>query len=116
MNHAAYDLINSNTKVIDIAFKYQFESPEVFCKIFQQYYQMSPRQFRKVKPAFEEYTKADLNKTILRKGGICMLDPKFVTMEGFYLVGKMISGKEDIGAFWQRCIAENLFGNIFYIK
>lgn len=41
-----------------------------------------------------------------------MLDPKFVTMEGFYLVGKMISGKRDIGAFWQRCIAENLFGNI----
>ena len=44
---AANELLNTDDKIIDIAFKYQFSSQEVFTKAFKKLYGMPPRQFRR---------------------------------------------------------------------
>lgn len=44
---AASELINTNDKIVDIAIKYQFNSPEVFTKAFKKLYGMSPSEFRR---------------------------------------------------------------------
>ncbi|KAJ49163.1 AraC family transcriptional regulator [Clostridium tetanomorphum] len=43
---AANELLNTNSKIVDIAFKYQFSSQEVFTKAFKRLYGIPPREFR----------------------------------------------------------------------
>lgn len=43
---AAEDLLYTDGKIVDIAFKYQFSSQEVFTKAFKKLYGMPPREFR----------------------------------------------------------------------
>lgn len=44
---AANELLNTDDKVVDIAFKYQFNSQEAFTKAFKRLYGLSPREFRR---------------------------------------------------------------------
>lgn len=44
---AANELLNTDNKILDIAFKYQFNSQEVFTKAFKRLYGISPREFRR---------------------------------------------------------------------
>ncbi|MDD3224840.1 MAG: helix-turn-helix transcriptional regulator [Clostridium sp.] len=44
---SANELLNTDDKIVDIAIKYQFNSPEVFAKAFKKLYGMSPSVFRK---------------------------------------------------------------------
>lgn len=44
---AANELLNTNEKIVDIAFKYQFNSQEVFTKAFKKLYGIPPREFRR---------------------------------------------------------------------
>lgn len=44
---AADELLNTDDKIVDIAFKYQFNSQEVFTKAFKRLYGISPREFRR---------------------------------------------------------------------
>ena len=47
LKEAANELINTDDKIVDIAFKYQFSSSEVFTKAFKKFFGMPPREFRK---------------------------------------------------------------------
>ncbi|MEY8000068.1 helix-turn-helix transcriptional regulator [Clostridium sp. Mt-5] len=44
---AADELLNTDDKIVDIAFKYQFNSQEVFTKAFKKLYGIPPREFRR---------------------------------------------------------------------
>lgn len=46
---AAIDLVKSNEKVTDIAFKYQFSSEESFSRAFKKMHGVSPRKYRNAK-------------------------------------------------------------------
>jgi len=46
LKKAAADLVNTNKKIIDIAFEYQFNSSESFTRAFKRNYSMSPRHYR----------------------------------------------------------------------
>lgn len=46
---SADELLNTNDKIVDIAFKYQFNSQETFTRAFKKLYGVSPREFRKSK-------------------------------------------------------------------
>jgi AraC family transcriptional regulator len=46
---SANELLNTNDKIVDIAFKYQFNSQETFTRAFKKLYGVSPREFRKSK-------------------------------------------------------------------
>ncbi|WP_244658341.1 helix-turn-helix transcriptional regulator [Priestia megaterium] len=47
MAHAASDLVNTNQRILDIAFHYNFSSQEAFTRSFQKLYQMTPAKYRK---------------------------------------------------------------------
>lgn len=44
---AAFDLQNSDEKIIDIAFKYNYDSPEAFARAFKSIHGISPSEARK---------------------------------------------------------------------
>lgn len=46
---AALDLKNSNSKIIDIAYKYGYETPESFSKAFTRFHGVTPSQVKKGK-------------------------------------------------------------------
>ncbi len=45
---AADDLLNSDNNIIDIAFKYQFNSQDVFSRAFRRLYGVTPYEYRKL--------------------------------------------------------------------
>jgi AraC-like DNA-binding protein len=57
LTQAAFELRETNHKIIDIAIKYGFSSNEAFSRAFQKKYSYSPSQFRKVLPQFPFYNK-----------------------------------------------------------
>lgn len=48
LTNAANLLINTEEKIIDIAFYYQFESQESFTRAFRKYYGLPPGRYRKL--------------------------------------------------------------------
>ncbi len=46
-HEAAYKLINTDMKIIEIAFEFAFASPEVFNRAFKRVYQCQPNEYRK---------------------------------------------------------------------
>ena len=46
---AANELLFTDDKIVDIAFKYQFNSQESFTKSFKRIYGIPPREFRRNK-------------------------------------------------------------------
>jgi len=46
---AAFELVNTNKQIIDIALNSFYESPESFARAFKKQYNLSPRQFRNEK-------------------------------------------------------------------
>lgn len=53
---AATDLVKTNEKITDIAFKYQFGSEESFSRAFKRMYGMSPRKYRNTKIETTHYS------------------------------------------------------------
>lgn len=47
MTHAAYDLLNKELSITDIALKYQYNSPEVFTRAFFKVWGTTPSAFKK---------------------------------------------------------------------
>ena len=47
LSHAAFDLVNTDFTVIDIAMKYQYNSPETFTRAFVKFYGETPSAYRK---------------------------------------------------------------------
>ncbi len=54
---AAEELVLTNQKVIDIAFKYGYETPEAFAKAFKRQHGMSPSKARSSRKGFTSYNR-----------------------------------------------------------
>ncbi len=81
LTKAAYDLLNTDRRIVDIAFDFGFGSHESFIRAFKKRFLLSPSKFRKIKPEIQfgnidkighldlrlSYGKAKPNPTILRK-------------------------------------------------
>ncbi|MBN2439932.1 MAG: AraC family transcriptional regulator [Spirochaetales bacterium] len=114
---AAQDLLTSSLKIIDISFKYGYESPEAFTRAFTRLHGISPRESRKEGIRLKSF--APLSFTLSIKGDTSM-DFKIKTMESFMVAGKsiMVTTKDgqnfkDIPAFWKKCYKDG-FGEKFW--
>jgi AraC family transcriptional regulator len=101
---ATQELIHSNCKVIDIAMKYRYESPEAFTKAFRRIHGISPSVAKKHSQFLKAYPK--LSFQIQLKGDVEM-DYKIVEKNCFTVVGKSIQtttiggeNHREIAAFW----------------
>ncbi|CAM3057537.1 AraC family transcriptional regulator [Paenibacillus sediminis] len=122
LSRAAEDLISSYKRVIDIAFDYGYQSHETFTRAFRKTFGMMPTECRKRGQCPELFPKASLHALMLYQnqnfGGIIMeariveLGPLKVT--GYAVESTVENGKnrEDIPAFWQHYLKNNLAGTI----
>lgn len=106
---AGKDLAMSEVKVIDIAMKYGYETPESFSRAFTKFHNVSPIQAKKG-ATIKSFSKLSVKLTI--SGGTKM-DYRFEKQEAIQIVVKKqrfskeqeVTTKE-ICAFWEECQAD----------
>ncbi len=102
---AGSELARSDEKIIEIALKYGYDTPEGFTRAFVKFHGVSPSAAKKGAP-IRSY--ARLSVTITMKGGSVM-DYKVVKKEAFKVIEKKVtcSVSEDsnveLPKFWERC-------------
>lgn len=84
MTLAAQELASSNAKVIDVAVKYGYDSPDSFAKAFQRFHGITPSQARESGAPLRSF--APLHIKITLEGGN-MLDYRIVERAPFTIVG-----------------------------
>lgn len=99
---AASEIVSSNEKIIDIALKYGYSSPDSFTKAFIRFHGISPSSARKNGAMIKSFAPLKISFTL--KGGHTM-DYKIVKKDAFTVIGasKKFSydnAKTEIPKFW----------------
>lgn len=109
---AGYDLKSTNLKVIDVSYKYGYESPTSFAKAFQLFHGVSPKEARNPDVVLKVVPKMQLSQ---RHEYSWRLEQK----EGFRLVGKRITVScennlhfRKIPEFWNECQRNGIFAKL----
>jgi len=109
---AAQDII-SGEKIINVAYKYGYETPEAFSKAFRKMHGLSPSAAREHGANLKAYPKLSFHISI--KGDKDM-DYKIVEKESFAVVGKqtkitMVNGEnfEQVPKFWEDCMRDGSY-------
>lgn len=107
---AGKELTKQGTKVIDVALKYGYDSPESFSKAFTRFHGITPSQVKKGKE-LKSFNKLVVKITV--EGGTVM-DYRMEKKEGFRLLvyGKMFTEEcsaKGIPAFWDEYYREEIY-------
>lgn len=99
---AGSEIISTNTKIVDIAVKYGYDSPDSFTKAFIRFHNVTPTAVRKDGALIKSFAPLKISFTL--KGGFIM-DYKIVEKEAFKVIGiskKFLydKAKEEIPKFW----------------
>lgn len=112
MTLAGYDLKSTNLKVIEISYKYGYDSPTSFTKAFQQFHGVSPKEARNTNVVLKVTPKMQLS--FQQK-----YSWRLVQKNSFRLIGKSIkvSCKDNlhytkIPAFWNACQRNGIFSKL----
>ena len=102
MTLAAQDLSREDVKVIDIAIKYGYDSPDSFAKAFQKFHGITPSQAKESGAPLRSF--APLHIKITMEGGT-MLDYRIVEKAPFTIVGakrrfNSDTSYQEIPKFW----------------
>lgn len=107
---AGSELINNNTRIIDLAYKYHYETPESFSRAFKAFHGINPSKVN----GNGNYLKSmsPLRIALTLKGGNIMKF-RIEKVEGFKVIGKVKSfssrnnqGFNDIPKFWDNFATE----------
>jgi len=104
LSGAATELIETNRRIIDIAFDYGFNSHESFIRSFKKKYSLTPSQFRKTKPDFRFHEKCPIGSIELKlEKGKVKLNPDILHKSSFSIAGLTYSGHDtnEIFDLWQ---------------
>ncbi|UHA75434.1 AraC family transcriptional regulator [Paenibacillus sp. 481] len=107
---AAFDLQNGNVKVIDVALKYGYESPEAFSRAFKKMHGVMPISARDKGVSLKAYPRLSFHISI--RGDVEM-NYKLEEKQAFEMFGvatEINAGGEhpcvEIPAFWSKCISD----------
>ena len=108
MTLAAQGLSRKDMKVIDIAVKYGYDSPDSFTKAFQKFHGITPSQARESGASLRSF--APLHIKITMEGGT-MLDYRIVEKAPFTIVGvkrpfNSETSYQEIPKFWDEWLAQ----------
>lgn len=114
MTLAAFELQNSGIKVIDLALKYGYDSPEAFARAFQTLHGITPTSARKPGANIKAYPRISFQITIK---GDSEMNYRIVPHEAFQVYGierifdtKDAENLKEIPAFWQELMQNGDFG------
>ena len=104
---AGLELISTNAKVIDVALKYGYDSPDSFAKAFTRFHGITPAMVRRDGAVLKSF--APLKIKLSLEGGYLM-DYKITQKDGFTVIGasrmfRYESGQQEIPKFWQEHFA-----------
>lgn len=109
MTAAAFDLMNPDVRVLDVALKYGYESPTAFNRAFQAVHGVSPSRVREQGISLTSYPR--ISFTLSVKGEKAM-DYRIVNKEPFRIIGyathelmSMEDCFEKIPLFWRKITA-----------
>lgn len=99
---AALDLISRKDKIIDLAYRYGYETPESFTKAFTRFHGISPSQLKGNASRIRPFLPLKISITV--QGGNDM-QYEIETMEAFQVIGfsrqfSMLDSYEKIPLFW----------------
>ena len=99
---AGSELVSSERKIIDIALKYGYESPDSFTKAFTRFHGATPSSVRKGETMIKSF--ASLKIKLILEGGFT-LDYKIVKKDEFTIIGvskvcKYEEAATEIPKFW----------------
>ena len=115
LSMAGQELILSDKKIIDIALKYGYESPESFTKAFSRFHGVTPKAAKQAGAQLKSFNRLTIKIQI--EGGTAM-EYKIVEREKFKLLAKVEAfrnesvsekGNTDIPDFWTKCRADGVF-------
>lgn len=111
---AGKELINGQDKVIDIAIKYGYDSPDSFTKAFTRFHGATPNSVRNNGATIKEFSPLRINIDL--KGGYTM-EYKIEEKVAFKVVGlsktmKYENAYEECPKLWQSFYAKNTQNNI----
>lgn len=109
---AGYDLKSTDLKVVDISYKYGYDSPTSFSKAFQIFHGISPKEARSRDGVLKVVPKMQIRE---RQKYSWRLEQK----EGFRLVGKSIAVScehnmhfRKIPEFWDECQRNGIYAKL----
>lgn len=113
---AAAELINTDEKVIDIALKYGYDTPESFTRAFSRFHGITPTEARR---GGNVKSFSRLSVKLILTGGSTM-NYRIEKMDSFQIICKRKAveklanetATKDISAFWEKCTADGTIGNI----
>lgn len=112
---AGYDLKSTDLKVIDISYKYGYDSPTSFAKAFQRFHGVSPKEARtrnvvlKVVPKMQILERHAYSWKLERKGGFRLVGKSFaVSCENNIHFKK-------IPEIWNECQRNGIFAKLISI-
>ncbi len=117
---AAYDLVETNEKIIDLAYKYQYESHESFTRAFTKMFGMTPSMYRRRRKHVIIFQKINIlqMKLNILKGGYFM-EPEIIDVEEIKVIGIELRTSFDdaeyslaIKELWNRYINEKIGDSI----
>ncbi len=108
MTLAAQELNGKDVKVIDVAVKYSYDSPDSFSKAFQRFHGITPSQAKEPGAPLRSF--APLHIKITMEGGT-MMDYRIVEKAPFTIVGvkrpfNSDSSYQEIPKFWDEWLAQ----------
>lgn len=110
---AALELQSSNTKIIDIAYKYGYETPESFTKAFTRFHGYTPSQIKKNEGRIKLFLPLKISISI--KGGnemdYTITEEKELVFVGFKTTIKDGEGYKKCPMFWDE-ISDKYFSKI----
>lgn len=118
LSMAGQEIIMSDVKVIDIAMKYGYESPESFTKAFSRFHGVTPNVAKRAGIELKSFNRLVIK--IKLEGGTVM-DYKIVEKEKFKLLAKVESfrnvcvseeGNTEIHDFWKTCGDNGVFNEL----
>lgn len=114
LSMAGYELLNTDSRIIDIAIKYGYDSPDSFTKAFTRFHSSTPTAVRKNNAAIKEF--APLKVNIVLNGGY-ILDYKIIKKEAFQVIGLKKSFEyekacENIPKLYKQFFTKNIFNKI----
>lgn len=113
---AAFELQNSNIKIVDLAAKYHYESPEAFTRAFTSQHGVSPSVARNIGTSLKAYPRISFHLTL--KGGAPM-NYRIEQKESFVIYGieRIISTEneknwKEVPDFWMEIVSNGMYDKL----
>lgn len=119
MTLAAFELQNSNSKIIDLAMKYGYESPDSFSRAFQNVHGIMPSIARNAEISLKAYPRISFHVSI--KGDVEM-NYRIEKKEAFKIVGIKRNLQEPnddesvVPKFWNEILVNGIYEELLSIS